>query len=103
MLTIRPLHSGSAYVPVPNSINIHCLHADNIDFEFFSFQIFTCIYLISGDDSPRFSLDSAHAFLFHTPYCKLVQKSFARLLLNDFLRDPNPDFSGRYSGMEAFR
>ncbi len=27
----------------------------------------------------------ASAFLFHSPYCKLVQKSFARLLWNDFL------------------
>lgn len=40
----------------------------------------------------RFSLSSADAFLFHTPYCKLVQKSLARLCFNDFLSKPD-DFS----------
>jgi len=33
----------------------------------------------------RFGLHNASAFLFHSPYCKLVQKSFARLLWNDYL------------------
>ena len=33
----------------------------------------------------RFGLHKASAFLFHSPYCKLVQKSFARLLWNDYL------------------
>jgi len=31
------------------------------------------------------SLDSFDGILFHTPYCKLVQKSLARLSLNDYL------------------
>ena len=31
------------------------------------------------------TLDSFNAVLFHTPYCKLVQKSLARLSLNDYL------------------
>jgi hydroxymethylglutaryl-CoA synthase len=31
------------------------------------------------------SLDSFQAVLFHTPYCKLVQKSLARLALNDYV------------------
>ncbi|CAF1011819.1 unnamed protein product [Brachionus calyciflorus] len=35
----------------------------------------------------NFNLNSASAFLFHSPYCKLVQKSFARLLWNDFLEN----------------
>ena len=35
--------------------------------------------------SSSFSLSSSDAFLFHSPYCKLVQKSFARLLWNDYL------------------
>lgn len=33
----------------------------------------------------NFNLNCASAFLFHSPYCKLVQKSFARLFWNDFL------------------
>src|SRR5690606_16698955 len=36
-------------------------------------------------NSASFNLNSADAFLFHSPYCKLVQKSFARLLWNDYL------------------
>ncbi|CAG8652357.1 10355_t:CDS:2, partial [Acaulospora morrowiae] len=33
-------------------------------------------------------------FLFHAPYCKLVQKSFGRLFYNDFIRNPeNPIFN----------
>jgi len=31
------------------------------------------------------TLDSFNGVLFHTPYCKLVQKSLARLALNDFI------------------
>ncbi|GAB4834325.1 hypothetical protein Ancab_032578 [Ancistrocladus abbreviatus] len=38
-------------------------------------------------EGKQFSLNDADYFLFHSPYNKLVQKSFARLLFNDFLRD----------------
>ncbi|KAL3867950.1 hypothetical protein ACJMK2_040792 [Sinanodonta woodiana] len=48
-------------------------------------------------------LDCADAFVFHSPFCKLVCKSVGRLLLNDFLQDPDPDFTGRYSGLESFK
>ncbi|KAL8158884.1 hypothetical protein V2J09_000421 [Rumex salicifolius] len=34
-----------------------------------------------------FSVNDADYFVFHSPYNKLVQKSFARLLFNDFLRN----------------
>lgn len=34
-----------------------------------------------------FSLQNIDYMLFHTPYCKLVQKSLARLVLNDVVRD----------------
>lgn len=56
-------------------------------------------------DGKRFSLDSFSAMCFHSPYCKLVQKSLARLALNDFLLDPSPDMSegGQYAGFEGYR
>lgn len=41
------------------------------------------------DHLDEFNLNSAQAFLFHSPYCKLVQKSFARLLWNDYLDSAN--------------
>ncbi|KAF5734842.1 3-hydroxy-3-methylglutaryl Co-enzyme A synthase [Tripterygium wilfordii] len=37
-------------------------------------------------EGKQFSLSDAEYFVFHSPYNKLVQKSFARLLYNDFLR-----------------
>ncbi|XP_030048956.1 hydroxymethylglutaryl-CoA synthase, cytoplasmic isoform X2 [Microcaecilia unicolor] len=56
-----------------------------------------------GSDS-HFTLNDFGFMIFHSPYCKLVQKSLARLLLNDFLNDPSPNTeSGIYAGLEAFR
>jgi hydroxymethylglutaryl-CoA synthase len=40
------------------------------------------------------------AVLFHSPYGKLVQKSLARLLLNDFVRTPEKDRCKKYPGLE---
>uniref|UniRef100_A0A673IAF1 Hydroxymethylglutaryl-CoA synthase n=1 Tax=Sinocyclocheilus rhinocerous TaxID=307959 RepID=A0A673IAF1_9TELE len=52
----------------------------------------------------RCSLEDFGFMVFHSPYCKLVQKSLARLMLNDFLCHPSPDTeSGPFSGLEAFR
>ncbi|XP_043254693.1 hydroxymethylglutaryl-CoA synthase 1 [Colletes gigas] len=42
------------------------------------------------------TIDSFDAFLFHCPYCKLVQKSFARLVFNDFLNIPKDKVSEKY-------
>ncbi|KAK7829760.1 hydroxymethylglutaryl-coa synthase [Quercus suber] len=38
-------------------------------------------------EGKQFSLSDADYFVFHSPYNKLVQKSFARLLYDDFLRN----------------
>lgn len=48
------------------------------------------------------SLDSFDAVLFHSPYCKLVQKSLARLMLNDFIFTPVNLRNEKYSGLETF-
>jgi hydroxymethylglutaryl-CoA synthase len=42
------------------------------------------------------NLDSFDAVLFHSPFCKLVQKSFARLVLNDFVNTPKEERSSRF-------
>lgn len=39
----------------------------------------------------NFNLNKLDSFIFHTPYCKLVQKSLARLYLNDFLNSKKKD------------
>uniref|UniRef100_F6SD16 Hydroxymethylglutaryl-CoA synthase n=1 Tax=Equus caballus TaxID=9796 RepID=F6SD16_HORSE len=49
-----------------------------------------------------FTLNDFGFMIFHSPYCKLVQKSLARMLLNDFLNDQNRDKNSIYSGLEAF-
>ncbi|RWS12360.1 hydroxymethylglutaryl-CoA synthase: cytoplasmic-like isoform X2, partial [Dinothrombium tinctorium] len=49
------------------------------------------------------SLNDFDGILLHSPYCKLVQKSIARLLFNEFLREPKPDFQGFYSGLESMK
>ncbi|KAK6947706.1 Hydroxymethylglutaryl-coenzyme A synthase, C-terminal domain [Dillenia turbinata] len=38
-------------------------------------------------EGKQFSVADADYFVFHSPYNKLVQKSFARLLFNDFLKN----------------
>ncbi|XP_064477467.1 hydroxymethylglutaryl-CoA synthase 1-like isoform X2 [Ornithodoros turicata] len=45
------------------------------------------------------TLDDLDAMCFHAPYGKLVQKSLARLVLNDFLRDHT---SSKYAGLTEF-
>ncbi|XP_023027228.1 HMG Coenzyme A synthase [Leptinotarsa decemlineata] len=46
------------------------------------------------------SLDYFDAVLFHSPYCKLVQKSLARLSLNDYIQSKNK--SQKFPGLEQF-
>lgn len=59
---------------------------------------------LAGDVS-SLSLDTiAPAFIFHSPYCKLVQKSVARLLFGDFLFQPSTTTTnGASEGLERFR
>ncbi|KAG8132983.1 hypothetical protein E2320_010803 [Naja naja] len=49
------------------------------------------------------TLEDFQFMIFHTPFCKLVQKSFARILLNDFLASHKSDTdSGIYNGLKDF-
>lgn len=48
-----------------------------------------------------FDLNKFDSFIFHTPYCKLVQKSLARLYLNDFVNSKSKEEN--YSGLEQFK
>uniref|UniRef100_A0A8D2AL48 Hydroxymethylglutaryl-CoA synthase n=1 Tax=Sciurus vulgaris TaxID=55149 RepID=A0A8D2AL48_SCIVU len=55
----------------------------------------------AGIDRP-FTLDDLQYMIFHTPFCKMVQKSLARLMFNDFLSSSG-DTQTLYQGLEAFR
>ncbi|XP_050536228.1 hydroxymethylglutaryl-CoA synthase 2 isoform X1 [Daktulosphaira vitifoliae] len=46
------------------------------------------------------NLNAFDSFVFHTPYCKLVQKSLARLYLNDFVNSDKK--YEEYPGLEQF-
>ncbi|MBA0621631.1 hypothetical protein Godav_007234 [Gossypium davidsonii] len=44
-------------------------------------------HMYEKQEGKQFSLSDADYFVFHSPYNKLVQKSFARLVFNDFVRN----------------
>ncbi|XP_037682173.1 hydroxymethylglutaryl-CoA synthase, mitochondrial [Choloepus didactylus] len=56
----------------------------------------------AGIDQP-FTLKDFQFMIFHTPFCKLVQKSLARLMFNDFLSASSDTQASLYKGLEAFR
>lgn len=56
-------------------------------------------YLNKCNDN--FNLNQFDSFIFHTPYCKLVQKSLARLYLNDFINSNSKEEN--YPGLEKYK
>ena len=58
----------------------------------------------NSDDRP-FTIADADFITFHCPFVKLVQKSLARLKLNDFFRDSTPDTKegGVFAGLDELR
>lgn len=57
---------------------------------------------IESESNDAVGVKSFDAMLFHTPYCKLVQKSLARLVLNDFVSTSKGNISKLYPGLERF-
>ncbi|XP_052210281.1 hydroxymethylglutaryl-CoA synthase [Diospyros lotus] len=53
-------------------------------------------------EGKQFSVIDADYFVFHSPYNKLVQKSFARLLFNDFLRNASSIDEAAKEKLEPF-
>ncbi|KAM9689084.1 LOW QUALITY PROTEIN: hydroxymethylglutaryl-CoA synthase, mitochondrial [Trichechus inunguis] len=56
----------------------------------------------AGINQP-FTLEDFQFMIFHTPFCKLVQKSLARLMFNDFLSANSDTQTSHYKELEAFR
>ncbi|XP_020804950.1 hydroxymethylglutaryl-CoA synthase 1 [Drosophila serrata] len=50
----------------------------------------------------KWSLDNFDAILFHTPFCKLVQKSVGRLSFNDYLLSSEEERAKQFPGLERF-
>eukprot|EP00094_Tigriopus_californicus_P009588 TCALIF_09243-PA protein Name:"Similar to HMGCS-1 Hydroxymethylglutaryl-CoA synthase 1 (Blattella germanica)" AED:0.33 eAED:0.33 QI:0/0/0/1/0.5/0.66/3/0/307 len=57
-----------------------------------------------NEDKKNMSCDLStfDAVLFHTPFCKLVQKSMARLALNDFVKTSKDERLAKFPGMDKF-
>ncbi|XP_068146965.1 hydroxymethylglutaryl-CoA synthase 1 [Drosophila tropicalis] len=53
-------------------------------------------------ESNAVSLDKFDAIIFHTPFCKLVQKSVGRLSFNDFLLTSEDKRAEKYPDLERF-
>ncbi|XWS61088.1 hypothetical protein CRYUN_Cryun07bG0095600 [Craigia yunnanensis] len=51
------------------------------------FVIYCSTFEFEKLQGQAFSISDADYFVFHSPYNRLVQKSFARLFFNDFLRN----------------
>ncbi|XP_019634532.1 PREDICTED: hydroxymethylglutaryl-CoA synthase, cytoplasmic-like [Branchiostoma belcheri] len=88
----------SEYPVVDGKLSIQCyLGALDRCYRLYKHKVHT---VEEGRTSPL-TLEDIDYCLFHTPYCKLVQKSFARLYFNDFLDAAKDD--PKYTGLEAFR
>ncbi|XP_063220684.1 hydroxymethylglutaryl-CoA synthase 1 [Bacillus rossius redtenbacheri] len=57
------------------------------------------------NNSTKYKVELRHfdAVLFHSPYCKLVQKSLARLVLNDYVNVSEGEVASRFPGLEQFK
>jgi len=56
----------------------------------------------AADADSKFDLSSADAFVFHTPFSKLVQKSHGRLLYNDFVMEKTDPTNSAYPSLSSF-
>lgn len=57
---------------------------------------------LAGESNDAVGINSFDGVVFHSPYCKLVEKSFARLVLNDFLSTPQDLIPELYPGLKLF-
>lgn len=87
----------SEYPYVDGKLSIQC-YLNALDS---CYQLY-CQKAKSGNPEEDVTLNSFDAFLFHSPYCKLVQKSFARLAFVDFLNVSKKEVSEQYKELEKF-
>ncbi|XP_050714240.1 hydroxymethylglutaryl-CoA synthase 1-like isoform X2 [Eriocheir sinensis] len=90
---------SSEYPTVDGKLSIQC-YLSALDA---CYQTFSRKAAAKEPSSPPISLKEMDAVIFHSPFCKLVQKSLARLAFNDFLNCPPDQVAAQYPGLEAFR
>lgn len=89
---------SSEYPTVDGKLSIQC-YLSALDH---CYQLYRKKYEKKFPDSSKVGLDTLDAIVFHSPFCKLVQKSVARLVFNDFLLSSEEKRSVRYPGLEKF-
>lgn len=90
---------SSEYPVVDGKLSIQCYLSalDNC------YQLYRKKYSQKNTKAASLNLNHFDAIIFHTPYCKLVQKSLARLGLNDFVLTPAEQRSVDYPGFDQFK
>jgi hydroxymethylglutaryl-CoA synthase len=91
----------SEYPTVDGKLSIKC-YLSALDQCYALFKQKANTQNLSGD-SKKFTMEHADAILFHSPYCKLIQKSVGRLLLNDYLTKPFSSSHSSYAVLEKFK
>lgn len=82
----------SEYPTVDGKLSIQCyLHALDK-----CYQLYCQKHASLHPGDQHISLNSFDALLFHSPFCKLVQKSLARLALNDYVNVPKDKRESKY-------
>ncbi|KAF4533417.1 hypothetical protein B566_EDAN013281 [Ephemera danica] len=89
---------SSEYPVVDGKLSIQC-YLSALDH---CYQLY-CRKAQASSPGTTVQLKSFDAVLFHSPYCKLVQKSLARLLLNDYVLASDKEKAKFPSTFEAFR
>lgn len=89
---------GSEYPVVDGKLSIQCYLSalDNC------YQLYREKFIKKFPKSDKIGLDKFDAVLFHTPFCKLVQKSMARIGLNDFYLMEEYKRKEKYPNFEKF-
>ncbi|KAF5293022.1 hypothetical protein FQA39_LY13791 [Lamprigera yunnana] len=86
------------YPIVDGKLSIQCyLHALDTCYQSY------CERAAKQNGSSPIDLNYFNYILFHTPFCKLVQKSVGRLALNDFLKTSPDVISQLYPGLDNFK
>ncbi|CAD7015476.1 unnamed protein product [Ceratitis capitata] len=89
---------SSEYPVVDGKLSIQCyLSALDICYRRYRMK-----YAKKYPNEPEVTLDNFHALVFHTPFCKLVQKSVGRVVFNDFLNCSAEKRAAKYPGLERF-
>ncbi|XP_069693190.1 hydroxymethylglutaryl-CoA synthase 1-like [Periplaneta americana] len=92
----------SEYPVVDGKLSVQCyLSALDNCYQLFCTKTEKILQKVQGNQ--LIDLKYLDAIVFHAPYCKLVQKSVARLLLNDFIRTPEIERSTKYPLLKNFR